>query len=307
MTDLAAVPAAVVVNCTGLGARALVPDPAVRPGRGQLVVVENPGVTEWFTPSTLLGRLHLLHSAAGPAAAGRHGRGGRLVPGAGPAHRHGDRRPVRGRPAGDPPGPGCWRTGWACGRPARRYDWPAGPSPTAAPWSTTTDTAAPASTVAWGCARGDHPGVPHSLTTARRGAGYCATSRPRPAAGHEAQPPRTPPRTRAVSRWERAAWHPVPGRRPEPPAQAPAPAPAGRGAGERRRAAHQRHLRRRTGQVHGERRPGGRRVDEVLVRAGDDQRQAVPRGNDVVGGREVQGDRGTPGPASAGPPAAGQA
>ncbi|MFI9803365.1 FAD-dependent oxidoreductase [Streptomyces sp. NPDC052301] len=49
VTDLAAVPAAVVVNCTGLGARSLVPDPAVRPVRGQLVVVENPGITTWFT------------------------------------------------------------------------------------------------------------------------------------------------------------------------------------------------------------------------------------------------------------------
>ncbi|MGW5429929.1 FAD-dependent oxidoreductase [Streptomyces sp. NPDC004059] len=49
VTDLAAVPAPVVVNCTGLGARSLVPDPAVRPVRGQLVVVENPGVTTWFT------------------------------------------------------------------------------------------------------------------------------------------------------------------------------------------------------------------------------------------------------------------
>ncbi|KOG74771.1 amino acid oxidase [Streptomyces antibioticus] len=49
VTDLAAVPAPVVVNCTGLGARSLVPDPAVRPVRGQLVVVENPGVTDWFT------------------------------------------------------------------------------------------------------------------------------------------------------------------------------------------------------------------------------------------------------------------
>jgi D-amino-acid oxidase len=49
VTDLAAVPAAVVVNCAGLGARSLVPDPAVRPVRGQLVVVENPGVTDWFT------------------------------------------------------------------------------------------------------------------------------------------------------------------------------------------------------------------------------------------------------------------
>ncbi|MFJ7152570.1 FAD-dependent oxidoreductase [Streptomyces sp. NPDC100445] len=49
VTDLNAVPATVVVNCAGLGARALVPDPAVRPVRGQLVVVENPGVTTWFT------------------------------------------------------------------------------------------------------------------------------------------------------------------------------------------------------------------------------------------------------------------
>ncbi|MGA5036418.1 FAD-dependent oxidoreductase [Streptomyces capoamus] len=49
VTDLAAVPAPVVINCTGLGARSLVPDPAVRPVRGQLVVVENPGVTGWFT------------------------------------------------------------------------------------------------------------------------------------------------------------------------------------------------------------------------------------------------------------------
>jgi D-amino-acid oxidase len=41
--------APVVVNCTGLGARELVPDPGVRPVRGQLVVVENPGIDEWFT------------------------------------------------------------------------------------------------------------------------------------------------------------------------------------------------------------------------------------------------------------------
>ncbi|MFE3517923.1 FAD-dependent oxidoreductase [Streptomyces sp. NPDC059166] len=41
--------APVVVNCAGLGARELVPDPGVRPVRGQLVVVENPGVEEWFT------------------------------------------------------------------------------------------------------------------------------------------------------------------------------------------------------------------------------------------------------------------
>lgn len=38
-----------VVNCTGLGARELVPDAGLRPVRGQLTVVENPGIDEWFT------------------------------------------------------------------------------------------------------------------------------------------------------------------------------------------------------------------------------------------------------------------
>jgi D-amino-acid oxidase len=37
-----------VVNCTGTGARDLVPDPAVTPVRGQVVVVANPGLTEFF-------------------------------------------------------------------------------------------------------------------------------------------------------------------------------------------------------------------------------------------------------------------
>ncbi|MFF5503903.1 FAD-dependent oxidoreductase [Streptomyces roseolus] len=41
--------APVVVNCTGLAARELVPDAGLRPVRGQLVLVENPGVEEWFT------------------------------------------------------------------------------------------------------------------------------------------------------------------------------------------------------------------------------------------------------------------
>ncbi len=47
--DEAAAQASTVVNCTGLGARELVPDPGVRPVRGQLVLVENPGIEEWFT------------------------------------------------------------------------------------------------------------------------------------------------------------------------------------------------------------------------------------------------------------------
>ncbi|MFI2733810.1 FAD-dependent oxidoreductase [Streptomyces sp. NPDC018711] len=41
--------ARVVVDCTGLAARELVPDPGLRPVRGQLVLVENPGIEEWFT------------------------------------------------------------------------------------------------------------------------------------------------------------------------------------------------------------------------------------------------------------------
>ncbi|MFJ8749360.1 FAD-dependent oxidoreductase [Streptomyces sp. NPDC102441] len=45
----AAAEAPVVVNCAGLDARELVPDPGVRPVRGQLVVVENPGIREWVT------------------------------------------------------------------------------------------------------------------------------------------------------------------------------------------------------------------------------------------------------------------
>ncbi len=47
VAGLAEVDAPVVVNCTGLGARELVPDASVRPVRGQLVVVENPGIRTW--------------------------------------------------------------------------------------------------------------------------------------------------------------------------------------------------------------------------------------------------------------------
>jgi D-amino-acid oxidase len=44
--------AQVVVNCTGMGARDLVPDPDLTPIRGQLVVVENPGIIEFFSEDT---------------------------------------------------------------------------------------------------------------------------------------------------------------------------------------------------------------------------------------------------------------
>jgi D-amino-acid oxidase len=40
--------ARVIVNCTGCGARDLVPDPDVTPVRGQVVVAANPGLSEFF-------------------------------------------------------------------------------------------------------------------------------------------------------------------------------------------------------------------------------------------------------------------
>ncbi len=47
LTELAE-QAPVIANCTGLGARELVPDPSVRPVRGQQVIVDNPGLEEFF-------------------------------------------------------------------------------------------------------------------------------------------------------------------------------------------------------------------------------------------------------------------
>jgi len=40
--------APVVVNCSGIGARDLVPDPAMVPVRGQVVIAANPGIEEFF-------------------------------------------------------------------------------------------------------------------------------------------------------------------------------------------------------------------------------------------------------------------
>lgn len=50
LTDAFVAP--VVVNCTGIGARSIVPDPTLTPTRGQLVVVTNPGITEFFSEDT---------------------------------------------------------------------------------------------------------------------------------------------------------------------------------------------------------------------------------------------------------------
>jgi D-amino-acid oxidase len=48
VTSLGSVAAPVVVNCTGIGARSLVPDDDLVPVRGQVVVVENAGIGEFY-------------------------------------------------------------------------------------------------------------------------------------------------------------------------------------------------------------------------------------------------------------------
>jgi len=49
LTQAAALTTApVIVNCSGIGARRLVPDLDVRPVRGQVVVTENPGLSDFF-------------------------------------------------------------------------------------------------------------------------------------------------------------------------------------------------------------------------------------------------------------------
>ncbi|MFG2944749.1 FAD-dependent oxidoreductase [Streptomyces adustus] len=65
VSELAEADAPVVVNCTGLGARELVPDPAVRPVRGQLVVVENPGVDSWLVSTDPAGEMAYLFPQPG--------------------------------------------------------------------------------------------------------------------------------------------------------------------------------------------------------------------------------------------------
>jgi D-amino-acid oxidase len=49
-------PRGVVVNCTGLSARALVPDPLVGPIRAQVVLVGDPGLPQWYWDGETAGR-----------------------------------------------------------------------------------------------------------------------------------------------------------------------------------------------------------------------------------------------------------
>jgi D-amino-acid oxidase len=55
VVSLSSLEAPVVVNCTGIGARDLVPDPLVVPVRGQVVVVRNPGIEEFYIDHGLHG------------------------------------------------------------------------------------------------------------------------------------------------------------------------------------------------------------------------------------------------------------
>ena len=52
LRSLSEVSAPVVVNCAGIGARDLTGDAELRPVRGQIVVAENPGLTEFFVAET---------------------------------------------------------------------------------------------------------------------------------------------------------------------------------------------------------------------------------------------------------------
>ncbi|MEV7083276.1 FAD-dependent oxidoreductase [Streptomyces sp. NPDC093516] len=65
VSSFAEADAPVVVNCTGLAARELVPDPSVRPVRGQLVVVENPGIDTWLVSSDAAGQYAYLFPQPG--------------------------------------------------------------------------------------------------------------------------------------------------------------------------------------------------------------------------------------------------
>ncbi|MFC7471920.1 FAD-dependent oxidoreductase [Actinomadura keratinilytica] len=108
-----------VVNCTGLGAARLVPDAGMRPVRGQLVVVENPGVDTWFTHTgTGAASTYFIPQPGAAAGRDRRGRGG--LPGARPGDRAGDRGALRRAAAGDRRGPGARPPGGAAPRAGRR-------------------------------------------------------------------------------------------------------------------------------------------------------------------------------------------
>jgi len=63
LSDADSVSAApVVVNCAGIGARELVPDPGLTPVRGQVVIAANPGLTEFFVGKARIPNKSLIYS-----------------------------------------------------------------------------------------------------------------------------------------------------------------------------------------------------------------------------------------------------
>ncbi|MGW0665274.1 FAD-dependent oxidoreductase [Streptodolium elevatio] len=60
--------APVVVNCAGVGARTLAPDPLVTPVKGQIVVVRNPGIDTFFCDDTPDTEQHTYFYPHGPIA-----------------------------------------------------------------------------------------------------------------------------------------------------------------------------------------------------------------------------------------------
>ncbi len=144
----------VVVNCTGLGARDLVPDPAVRPVRGQLVVVENPGITTWFTSAGHgdATTTYFFPQPGGLILGGtaeedewslvtRSGGGRRRSCGA-----------VRGA-AGDRRGAGARPPDRAAAHPGRRYGWSVNCCPAGRLLVHNYGHGGAGMTVAWGCAQ----------------------------------------------------------------------------------------------------------------------------------------------------------
>ena len=125
VTALAAVDAPVVVNCTGIGARTLVPDPELVPVRGQIVVLENPGITEFYIDhGGRQPRLRVRVPARRHGRARRHRQRGLRRPDAVARGGRADPARVRRRVPGAGRRPGASPSGWACGRcrPAVRLE-----------------------------------------------------------------------------------------------------------------------------------------------------------------------------------------
>ena len=156
VTDGSAGAAPVVVNCPGAAARGLVPDPDVTAIRGQIVVIANPGIEEFYIdhspdpPDVIYlfpQRTPPCSAAPSPRANGTPRRGPRwrcVSCGTAPPSIPGCSAPT------------CSRTGSGSGRPGPRSGWRPSRWTAAACCGTTTATAGAASPCP-GAARGRSP------------------------------------------------------------------------------------------------------------------------------------------------------